>query len=65
MIERVSEEAPEENSSHKEVIRTLASGINSFKSQLVNVTNRNKKMWRAVARSGSETATSSLSREQL
>lgn len=59
MIERVSEEAPEENSTHKEVIRTIASGINLFKTQLVGVTNKNKKMWRAVARSGSEPVTSS------
>jgi hypothetical protein len=66
MIERVSEEAPEENSTHKEVIRTIASGITLFKTQLVSVTNRNKKMWRAVARSGSEPMTSSsLSRGQL
>ncbi len=61
MIERVSEEVPEENSTHKEVIRTIASGITSFKTQLVSVTNRNKKMWRAVARSGSEPMTSSSS----
>lgn len=60
-MERVSEEAPEENSTHKEVIRTIASGINSFKTQLVSVTNKNKKMWRAVARSGSEPVTSSSS----
>ena len=66
MIERVSEEALEENSTHKEVIRTIASGINSFKTQLVSVTNKNKKMWRAVARSGSEPVTSStLSRGQV
>ena len=65
MIEKVSEEVPEENSTHKEVIRTIASGINSLKTQLVNVTNRNKRMWRAVARSGSETVASSLSHEQL
>ena len=63
MIEKVSEEAPEENSTHKEVIKAIASGINLFKTQLVSVTNRNKKMWRAVAKSGSETA-ASLSREQ-
>ena len=66
MIERVSEEAPEENSTHKEIIRTITSGINSFKTQLVSVTNKNKKMWRAVARSGSEPVTSSiLSRGQV
>ena len=64
MIEKVSEEVPEKNSTHKEVIRTIASGVNSLKTQLVNVTNRNKKMWRAVAKSGSETAVCSLNREQ-
>lgn len=63
MIEKVSEEAPEESSTHKEVIKTIASGINSIKTQMVNMTNRNKKMWRAVARSSSESAVSSLSRK--
>ena len=64
MIERVGEEAPEESSTHKEVIKTIASGINSLKTQLINMTNKNKKMWRAVARSSSETVPSSLTREQ-
>ena len=64
MIEKVGEEVPEESSTHKEVIRTIASGINSLKTQLINMTNKNKKMWRAVARSSSETVPSSLTREQ-
>ena len=62
MIEEISKEAPEESSTHKEVVRTIASGINSIKTQMVNMTNRNKKMWRAVARSSSESAVS-LNRE--
>ena len=63
-MERVGQEAPEESSTHKEVIRTIASGVNSLKSKMVTMTNKNKKMWRAVARSTPETLTS-VSREQL
>ena len=63
-MERVGQEAPEESSTHKEVIRTIASGVNSLKSKMVTMTNKNKKMWRAVARSTPETLTS-VTREQL
>lgn len=64
MIEKVSVESSEESSTHKEVIRTIAAGVNSLKSKLVSVTNKNKKMWRAVAKNAPDTV-SSLIREQL
>ena len=64
MIEKVGMESSEESSTHKEVIRTIATGVNSLKSKLISVTNKNKKMWRAIARNAPDTV-SSLIREQL
>ena len=64
MIEKVSVELSEESSTHKEVIRTIAAGVNSLKSKLVSVTNKNKKMWRAVTKNAPDTV-SSLIREKL
>ena len=64
MIKKVSVESSEESSAHKEVIRTIAAGVNSLKSKLVSVTNKNKKMWRAVAKNAPDTV-STLIREQL
>ena len=63
MMERITSEAADEGSTHKEVIQTIATGVNSLKSKLVNVANKNKKMWRAVAKNSAEVATP-LSREQ-
>ena len=64
MIERVGMETSGESSTHKEVVRTIATGVNSLKSKLISMTNKNKKMWRAVAKNTPVTVTS-LSREQL
>lgn len=63
MIERVCQEAPKQTSVHKEAVKTIASGVVSLKTQLVNMANKNKKMWRAVAKSGvsDNAASSSLS----
>lgn len=64
VIDKIGQEAPDEGSTQKEVIRIIASGVNSIKSKLVTMTNKNKKMWRAVAKNTTETVTS-LSREQF
>ena len=65
MLERVSNEAPGESSSPKEVIVTIASGIGMLKTKLVNTTNKNKKMWRAMAKNTSTAEVSTPLQQEL
>ena len=53
-MEIVSKEAPEVSSAHKEVISTIASGVNALKSKLVSMANKNKKVWRAMVKTSTD-----------